>query len=229
MLEGIDRFERVAQRIEPQAEAFCRQETPKRDCDLTIRVDLDPMEPANAFQTANADGPLIIITGALLQGTRDDDEVAFVMGHEAGHHIAGHLEKREGQQLAGALILGMAAAYAGSGNTNYYQKQHDIENAVDAGRSIGGMAYSQTYELEADMLGAYIAEAAGYDAEKGSLIFARREGGNTRPTPGVNGAMSLWSTHPSSPQRIATVRYAVSDARAKKAAGAPIRPEWKAE
>lgn len=225
IFEGVDRFERVARRIEPHAEAMCRQETPDRDCDLTIRVDLDPRAPANAYQTVNADGPLIIITGALLQGTRNDDEVAFVMGHEAGHHIAKHLDKQMQQQLAGALILGVAAAYAGAGNPNQYQAQRDVENAMNAGMALGGIAYSQTYELEADMLGAYIAEAAGYDAEKGSLLFARREGGNVR---GEAGAMSLWSTHPRSPQRIATVRYAVADARQKKAAGEPMRPEWRA-
>lgn len=224
ILEGVDRFERVARRVEPHAEAMCRQETPDRDCDLNIRVDLDPRQPANAFQTVNSDGPLIIVTGALLQGTRNDDEVAFVMGHEAGHHIAKQIDKQEQQQLAGALILGMAAAYAGAGNPNQYQAQRDVENAVNAGAAIGGIAYSQTYELEADMLGAYIAEAAGYDAEKGSLLFARREGGSVR---GENGAMSLWSTHPRSPQRVATVRYAVADARAKKAAGQPMRPEWR--
>lgn len=225
ILEGVDRFERVARRIEPHAEAMCRQETPDRDCDLTIRVDLDPRQPANAFQTVNSDGPLIIVTGSLLQGTRNDDEVAFVMGHEAGHHIAKHIDKQQQQQLAGALILGMAAAYAGA-NTyqTQYQAQQNVENAMNAGAAIGSVAYSQTYELEADMLGAYIAEAAGYDAEKGSLLFARREGGNVR---GENGAMSLWSTHPRSPQRVATVRYAVADARAKKAAGEPLRPEWK--
>lgn len=225
VLEGVDRFERVAARIEPHAEAMCRQETPDRDCDLNIRVELDPRAPANAFQTVNADGPLIIITAPLLQGTRNDDEVAFVMGHEAGHHIAKHLEKQQQQQLAGALILGMAAAYAGS-NTyqSQYQTQQNIENAMDAGAAIGSVAYSQTYELEADMLGAYIAESAGYNAEKGSLLFARREGGNVA---GEAGAMSLWSTHPRSPQRIATVRYAVADAREKRAAGQPLRPEWK--
>lgn len=224
ILEGVDRFERVARRIEPHAEAMCRQETPDRDCDLHIRVDLNPRAPANAFQTVNSDGPLIIITGALLQGTRNDDEVAFVMGHEAGHHIARHLDKQAQQQLAGALILGMAAAYAGAGNPNQHQAQRDVENAMYAGAAVGSMAYSQTYELEADMLGAYITEAAGYDAEKGSLLFARREGGNVR---GESGAMSLWSTHPRSPQRVATVRYAVADARAKKAAGEPLRPEWR--
>ena len=223
ILEGVDRFERVAARIEPHAEAMCRQETPERDCDLLIRVDLDPRQPANAHQTVNADGPLIIVTGTLLQGTKNDDEVAFVIGHEAGHHIAKHLDKQAQQQLAGALILGVAAAYAGSGSYSPYQQQN-VENAMNAGAAIGGVAYSQTYELEADMLGAYIAEAAGYDAEKGSLLFARREGGHVA---GETCAMSLWSTHPRSPQRVATVRYAVADARAKKAAGQPLRPEWR--
>ncbi len=224
MLDGVSRFERVAARIEPHAEALCRQETPKRDCDLQIRVDLDPRAPANAFQTVNSDGPLIIITAPLLQGTRNDDEVAFVIGHEAGHHIASHLDKQKAQQLAGALILGAVAAYAGAGSSDQYQAQQNVETAMDLGSSVGSVAYSRTYELEADMLGAYITESAGYNAEKGSLLFARREGGNVA---GANGAMSLWSTHPRSPERIATVRYAVADARAKKEAGQPMRPEWR--
>ena len=159
------------------------------------------MAPANAFQTVNSDGPLIIITAPLLQGTRNDDEVAFVMGHEAGHHFASHLEKRAGQQLAGALILGVAAAYASSGSVDYYQNQSNIENAMNAGAAVGGVAYSQTYELETDMLGACIAEAAGYDAEMRSLLFSRREGGGSGSAAGVKGAMSLWSTHPRSAAR----------------------------
>ena len=224
IMDGIDRFERVARRVEPHAEAMCRQETPDRDCDLTIRVDLDPRMPANAFQTVNSDGPLIIVTSSLLQGTRNDDEVAFVIGHEAGHHIAKHIDKQKQQQLAGALILGAAAAYAGAGTYDQASAQRNIEDAMNAGMAIGGIAYSQTYELEADLLGAYIAEAAGYDAEKGALLFARRDGGSVA---GADGAMSLWSTHPRSPQRVATVRYAVADARAKKAAGLPMRPEWR--
>jgi predicted Zn-dependent protease len=89
----------------------------------------------------NADGPPIIVTGALLQGTRNDDEVPFVMGHEAGHHIAKHLDKHQQQQLAGALILGVAAAYAGA-NTyqTQAQSQQTIENAVSAGAAFGAMA-----------------------------------------------------------------------------------------
>ena len=61
------------------------------------------------------------------------------MGHEAGHHIAKHLDKQQQQQLAGALILGMAAAYAGSGSyQSQDQAQRNIENAMDAGAAIGG-------------------------------------------------------------------------------------------
>jgi Zn-dependent protease with chaperone function len=82
ILDSIERFERVAARIEPHAEAMCRSETPDRNCDRDIRVDLDPRAASNAYQTM-VDGyrPLIVITAPLLQGTRNDDEVAFVVGH----------------------------------------------------------------------------------------------------------------------------------------------------
>src|SRR5262245_10262519 len=45
-------FVRVASRIEPVAEALCREEAPSAPrgyCDFAITLDIDPRMPANAF------------------------------------------------------------------------------------------------------------------------------------------------------------------------------------
>ena len=44
---------------------------------------------------------------------------------------------------------------------------------MDIGAAIGGRSYAQTYELEADTLGAYVAARAGYDPGAASAIFDR--------------------------------------------------------
>ena len=63
---------------------------------------------------------------------------------------------------------------------------------MDLGASLGGRAYSQSYELEADTLGAYIAARAGYDPERGARIFARpgwpAAAGCCRPIPAPRSA-----------------------------------------
>lgn len=203
--QAASQFVRVVNRVEPVAEQVCRQEAAKRgvsmNCDLQIVIDGEA-QYRNAFQTYRNKTPVIGFTMPMIMDARNEHELAFVMGHEAGHHIAKHMEKQQQQQAAGALILGMATAYAGAYDpyTPQYKKQQDIENAVYAGAAIGGAAYSQTYELEADVLGTHIALASGYDPVKGARFFARPE-----PKKLPNGQLSFWGTHPADQKRIATV------------------------
>ena len=49
----------------------------------------------------------------LLKAARNTDEVAFVLGHEMAHHIAGHIQQRRGSAGLGGLILGGLIAYSG--------------------------------------------------------------------------------------------------------------------
>ncbi len=78
--------------------------------------------------------------------------------------------------------------------------QSNIENVVMVGAAVGGSAYGQTYELESDVIGTYIARTAGYDPIKGARYFARPENPMNR-----DGQLSFWGTHPPDEKRIATV------------------------
>ena len=206
---GLDDFLSVAPRVESAAEAWCRDarpSAPPRDCDFLIRLIRDPSAPPNAFQTIGDDGrPLIVVTSNLLAQTGGPDEVAFVLSHEAGHHIADHLPRQQRSQALGALILGGLVATSGQGVTDA-----QIREAMDVGAFLGGRVYSQSFELEADELGAYISARAGYDPERGALVFTR---------PALAGGGGLLSTHPASPERQAAVRAAADRIRAGSAAG----------
>ena len=50
-------FRRVAARVEPAAEAMCREQAPGADCDFLIGLETDPKMPPNAFQTLERAGP----------------------------------------------------------------------------------------------------------------------------------------------------------------------------
>lgn len=210
-------FARVVARVEPAAERMCRQERPDVPadlCDYRITLIRDPKAAPNAYQSMGEDGrPDIHLAASLLPMMQSDDEIAFVLSHEAGHYIAGHLSKQGQQQALGAVIGGLAAAMG-----NAYGLPMSQDEAMNMGASLGGRAYSQTYELEADTLGAFIAARAGYDPERGGAFFQRPEIASA-------GGLPIFASHPASAQREATVAAAAAEIRRQRASGREPTPD----
>jgi predicted Zn-dependent protease len=192
-----DQFLAVAQDVEPVAEALCRAETPDQNCDFAILIDRDPRVGANAFQTVDRSGrPVIILTLGLVAILASEDELAFVLGHEAGHHIARHIPQQRESAAEGARVFG-EIAMAGGANAR------DIRRAAQIGATVGARTYSRTAELEADAIGSAIAFRAGYDPLAGAELFTRL------PDPG----MQFLSTHPPNADRMRVIRRTVSALR----------------
>ncbi len=208
-------FGRVAARVEPTAEGFCRQEVPGAPpeyCDFRVLLDTNPRMPPNAFQTQGEDGrPVVVVGATLLAEMQSDDEIAFVLSHEMAHQIAGHIGKQQQQQVLGALIFGGLAAAAGNGY-GAAASQSAIEQAMDVGAYVGARAYSQSYELEADTLGTYITARAGYSPERGADIFGR-------PALANPGGPPILASHPGSAQRQAVVARVAAEVRRQQALG----------
>ncbi len=160
-------FAAVVRRVEPVAEDMCRQRGDVADCDFRILLDDRRGVPANAFQTVDASGrPILIVTAPLIREMRNPDELAFVIGHEAAHHIEAHLPQTQRSAVWGAVLAGSIIA-AGGGDTA------SIEAAQNLGAQVGSRTFSKQFELEADALGTVIAANAGYDPVRGSAFFAR--------------------------------------------------------
>ncbi|RXV67010.1 peptidase M48 [Roseovarius sp. A46] len=186
----VQQFLTVAQRIEPVAERNCRDRAPRSNCDFRIVVDDRPGQPVNAYQSLDRTGrPVVAFTLPMIGAVRNADELAFVMGHEAAHHIAGHIPRQQQSAMAGAVILGGIAAITGAG-------QSVVDGAVDLGAGVGGRVFSKDFELEADALGTVIAHRAGYDPVRGVAFFSQI------PDPGNR----FLGTHPPNAQRVETVR-----------------------
>lgn len=187
------RFVSVVETVEPVAERECRARTSGLNCDFKIAVDDRPGQPTNAFQTRDESGrPVIVFTLAMIADVRNEDELAFVLSHEAAHHIRRHLDRQKVNATAGATVFGQLAQAAGAGGMG-------VELATQIGASVGARSYSKEFELEADALGAQITRAAGYDAIRGAEYFTRI------PDPGDR----FLGTHPPNANRIDTVRRAL--------------------
>ena len=191
--QSVADFRSVVRRVEPVAERACRQMRPEFNCDFDIGIDNRPNLPPNAYQTYSKSGqPVIRFTPALFREMRNRDELAFALSHEAAHHIRGHIEKTQRTAMTGAIIGAVLGAAVGL-------DQAGVEAAQNIGGTVGARRYSKGFELEADSLGARIAQRAGYDPLRGVLYFSRA------PDPGDR----FLGTHPPNADRINVVRRAV--------------------
>jgi len=138
-------FVEVVQRLEPVAEQECRNRSRGLNCDFLIVVDDSPRAPVNAFQTLDERGrPIIAFTVALILDARNTDEIAFVMAHEAAHHIENHLAQQRRNAALGAEAFGQLAGITGA-------TSESIRTAQELGAAVGARSYSKDFELEADL------------------------------------------------------------------------------
>jgi predicted Zn-dependent protease len=154
----------------------------------------------NAFSVP---GGYIYVTRQLLTLMDDEAELAFVLGHEAGHVAAGHAQQRERaenravwQQLPWILLGGIFG-----GNIGNAVATRGLLTA-----KLQTLSFSREQEYEADTLGMRYMIAAGYDPSgaaeilaaltRNSALQARIQGNDNRKLP-------EWaSTHPLSENRM---------------------------
>jgi predicted Zn-dependent protease len=195
--QSLLNFREVIERVEPVAEQVCREETPDQLCDFAIYVDREPRSGVNAFHTIDDDGrPAIIFTIGLIAVAQNADELAFVMGHEAGHHIGRHLPQVRASADLGAQVFTQIARAGGISD-------QALGEVAQIGAVVASRQFTRQAELEADAIGTRIAQRAGYDPLRGAAFIERI------PDP----ARSFLATHPPNAQRIETVRRTLAEAR----------------
>ncbi|WP_341862524.1 M48 family metallopeptidase [Gymnodinialimonas sp. 57CJ19] len=192
---SVARAVEVTRRMEPVAEQMCRTQAPLLNCDFEFLVNRDPRAGVNAFQTINReDGrPIIILTLGMIRTVRNDDELAFVIGHETAHHIAEHIGQQQAAARAGAEVFGTTAQRRGA-------SRPEIIAAAQRGAMLSTSEFSQRAELEADSLGTILTCRAGFDPVVGARFFSQL------PDPGAR----VFATHPPNAARIRTVSEAAA-------------------
>ena len=184
-------FQTVVRMVEPVAEARCRVVAPQRNCDFEIVVDDRPGRPANARQSyAEGGTPVLTITQAMIAETQTPEELAFVLAHVAGHHIAGLIPRLRLLATTGEDRPDALALQAGGSET--------FDPTPEGVALARGKLHA--FELEADAIGAQIIAAAGNDPLTAAAIFGRL------PDPGAGSK----GTHPSNQARVEAIRQAVN-------------------
>lgn len=137
----------------------------------------------NAF--AAPGGPLFFTKG-LVDVMSQDDELAFVIGHEAGH-----IEAEHGREAINQAVMVNAAA---SLLLNDQSQLQQLGAAVVW--TLYSQGYSRQHEREADSLGLRFSAGSGYDP-RGSVRALNKLGGGE-----LRGPAKWLSSHPSTPERV---------------------------
>lgn len=151
-------------------------------------------------------GKIVVYTG-LMPLVASDDELAVVLGHEVAHAVAKHSSERMSQQLLAQAGAAATAAAIGSDNKTM---QGAAVAVFGLGAQVGVMLpFSRKHESEADYMGLILMTMAGYNPDAAVPFWEKMaaQGGASVP--------ALLSSHPSDAKRIADLRKALPEVRAK--------------
>lgn len=182
--------------------------TPVMGCSIPIEYEVNQV--ANAFA---GDDRIVIQSGYLAQ-TRNDSDIAMVIGHELAHSNLGHLDKRRWNMLLGTATgtaIDVAILTGGISTGGAFGKQFG---------KLGMVAYSIGFEREADYVGTYYAARAGYDMRGAEEIWRRLA--MIGPESILNGR-----THPINALRFVQIQKTTAEIEDKKRRGVPLSPEMK--
>ena len=129
-----------------------------------------------------------VINAGLLNYARNEAQLASVLGHELGHYISRHL-------LKSAL----------------YESTFLRRGRLNRNAQKNLSSYSVLSETEADSIGFYLLERAGYDVTQAASVFEMLPAGDTSVVPGwlaviLGLSRDQFPTHPKTASRIKFLR-----------------------
>ena len=150
-------------------------------------------DSVNAF----ANGSQIGITTGMIRFAQKDEQLGLVIAHELGHNIMDHISKLRTNSLLGTIV-DLAAAYYGVNTQGVFGQA-------------GARMYSQEFEAEADYVGIYYMERAGYSIDNVADFW--RDMAVEHPG-SIN--QSHASTHPATPEGFLEINAAIEEIKEKK-------------
>ena len=157
--------------------------------------DVVNMREINAF--ALPGGPMFVNRG-MIEASGTEAEVAGVMAHELAHVVLRHgtVQASKAQKFQIGAIAGQILGAIVGGNAGAV-----IAQGSEFGLGAYFLKYGREFEREADILGAQIMAAAGYDARAMATMFETiaEEGGG-------RGGPEWLSSHPNPGNRSAAIR-----------------------
>jgi len=134
----------------------------------------------------------------------NDDELAYVVGHEVGHVAARHIAKKMQASMTYQLLLGVAfAALADKTGAS----GQDIASGVNTIYNMVELGYSRKDEYEADRLGAKYSFKSGFDpwASLTALEKIKKEEGPNWKV------LGYFRSHPYVEERISALKVVIPE------------------
>ena len=138
-------------------------------------------------------GKVTFYTGIIDRLQLTDDEIAAIMWHEMAHALREHVREQMSQQAAGNLALKLGGALLGASDSS-------MQMAGMAKQMMLDLPFSRSMESEADTYGLELAARAGYNPTAALTLWDKMRAA------GAGTGSSFLSTHPSSAERMASMR-----------------------
>ena len=177
--------------------------TPDRAC--SYPVVLGNGDEVNAY----ADGKQVVVQHGMMRFANNDTELGLVISHEIAHNSMSHINAKMTNYALGSILDIAAQLFLKIPTQGLFG-------------SLGGNAYSQDFEAEADYVGLYIMAQAGGDIENAPQFWRRMA---TLSPAAIQS--SHMSSHPATPERFVALEATVREIRAKQQAGKPLMPNLK--
>jgi Zn-dependent protease with chaperone function len=200
--------EAVAEQIFATAQPLCAREQVTCAVDLVVADESEE----NAFMDGNGQ---LTVTNGLLRLIRSRDELAFIMGHEVGHHIADHVDetvmRARAGQVAGLLLGVTVAALTAQADPDLLRQNPDlaalgVAGAVKCRRTRGRPGLLAVPGARGRLSGVPDHPRGGLPARSWHRGLRGALPGHSRRQDGT----SFFGTHPGFGERIAHLRQAIA-------------------
>ena len=211
------RLARINKKIGPAAVNLCNKlrlkdkAGQKRRC--LFDIDLGPRSDKSI--NAYADGDRIVVSRKLTQLINKDDQLAFIIAHELAHSIMGHLDDQRTNITSGVIFGALldAALTVGTGAPSNADMTY-------LGADLGHLAFSSSYEHEADYIALYIMKRAGIKISSAQNVW--------RMMAAIDpDSIYISTTHPTTPERFVMMRKTIEEIEQKHKNKHALFPEMK--
>jgi Zn-dependent protease with chaperone function len=190
----------IVQRMTAAAQPLCAAYR-HAPCQFQVALDSSMVPRAEAYGQER-----ITVSAGMMNILDNEDEIAAVLGHEFGHHLAGHSGHRVARSMAAgtaaAAVLGAVVPFGGLAAWMLGQ------GAAELGASAARLTFSKEEEREADYLDAYLVARAGYDLDRAGRLWVKLAQNRPQENAGP------LDSHPAGPERLAAWQQTSTEIRA---------------
>lgn len=159
---------------------------------------------------AYADGKNIVISEGMM-GFANDDQVALVLAHEFAHNMMGHIDAKKQNIGVGSVIGTLLDSLAQTQGVNTGGQFSSL------GSQAGSIRYSKEFEKEADYVGLYITDIAGFNISNSPAFWRKMSKLDKR-------SIYATTTHPTNPERYIGLEKTIKEINSKKSKGEKLIP-----